>query len=358
MTQQHNIGILSVGTFLPEEVRTNDWWPQETVERWSQKAIRGEARATDSDTLSPGAQRIMEAQARLAADPFRGAVERRVMDSSMVSSDMEVLAARDAISRAGIDPSQIDLVLTHSVVPDYLSTNTAATTHAKLGLSRRCFSLSVEAACNSFLLQLSLAAAMLESGRARYALLVQSCAVSRLLPYEDAYSTMFGDGATAVVVGPSLTGAILGADHRTDGDSWGVLVTGHKGAPWHEEGKPILYSANLAGAHRNLLTSSEMAVETVNATLADAHLDPSDVDFYAAHQATCWLRETTLAALKLPNARSLDTYPWTGSLFASNIPFVLATAERESLLKPGDRVLMFSPGSGCTASSTIVRWGQ
>lgn len=280
------------------------------------------------------------------------------MDASMVSSDMEALAARDAISRAGIDPGQIDLVLTHSVVPDYLSTNTAATTHAKLGLSRRCFSLSVEAASNSFLLQLSLADAMIQSRRANYALLVQSCAASRLLPYEEAYSTMFGDGATAVIVGPSQTGAILGVDHRTDSDSWGVLVTGHKSGPWHESGKPILYSANLPGVHQTMLASSETAAETVEASLDTAGLQASDIDFYAGHQATCWLRETTLAALELHNARSLDTFPWTGSLFASNIPLVLATAEKEALLKAGDRVLMFSPGSGGTASSTIVRWGR
>ncbi len=72
-----------------------------------------------------GMKRVVAATAALENDPFQGAVERRVMPEGMLASDMELRAANEAIERSGIDRRQIQLVLCHSAVPDYLVTNSA-----------------------------------------------------------------------------------------------------------------------------------------------------------------------------------------------------------------------------------------
>lgn len=190
-----NVGILGIGTYLPPEVRTNDWWPKEVVARWSEKAVRGEARA-QSENVTEEERAILRAQAESQNDPFRGARERRVMPEGMLSVDMEVAAAEDALSRCNVAPAEIDLLLVQSAIPDYLDTNSAALVHHRLGLKSECYSLLVEAVCNSFQMQLALAIAMIRAGSASKALLVQSCAISRVLPYDEAYSTAFGDAAS------------------------------------------------------------------------------------------------------------------------------------------------------------------
>ncbi len=92
-------------------------------------------------------------------------------------------------------------------------------------MSRRCFSLSVEAASNAFLMQSAIAEQMIATGAARHALLVQSSAFSRVMPREAPYSPWFGDASTAVVVGPVAPDhGFLAFEHRTDGSIENTLV--------------------------------------------------------------------------------------------------------------------------------------
>src|SRR5688572_10523841 len=110
-------GILSVGTYLPDEIRTNDWWPAEVVSEWQRKAEAGFLRAVNREEMqTEGVRLCAEAIAKTIDDPFRGTKERRVMPKGMLSSDMETKAAEDAIQRAKIPRDQIDLLLTYSQI--------------------------------------------------------------------------------------------------------------------------------------------------------------------------------------------------------------------------------------------------
>ena len=102
--KQQAVGILGVGTYLPPTIRMNDYWSDETVRSWRDKAGRradkliAALKAENTD----GARRTLDALAALATDPFQGSVQRRVIADDMTASEMEVLAAREAIERAGI----------------------------------------------------------------------------------------------------------------------------------------------------------------------------------------------------------------------------------------------------------------
>src|SRR5690606_38664047 len=115
---------------------------------------------------------------------------------------MEVEAARDALARAGITADEIDVLITHAMVPDYMCVNHASIVQDKLGLRKSALCFGIEVVCSSFLVQLRLAAQFIHSGAARRVLVTQSSACTRLMPAAEPYAAWLGDAATAVVVGP------------------------------------------------------------------------------------------------------------------------------------------------------------
>ncbi len=362
MTAVKQVGILAISTFLPEQVRTNDWWPQSTVDKWEDRLrVRRDPaeQAPAFDDLPEGTRLAIAAMEEYRDDPFKGGVERRIIAADMVPSDMELKACREAIARAELKPSQIDLLLTHSAVPDYLTVPTASLLHKTLGLSEWCFSMGTEAACNSFQMQLALAEQMIKGGRAKYALLVQSSAASRFIRPEESHSAWFGDVASAVVVGPVSEGfGLLANAHRTDGSMYRAMVgSSRNGHWWDPDARLGLFFEDRKAGLKIALNAAEMGKLVVHRSLEQAGYRPDQVDFYASHQGTVWFRRVTQQHIGLTRARFIDSYRWTTSLSVSNLPFVMETGAKEGTLKRGDLVAMYSGGSGIVVAGTVLRWG-
>lgn len=350
------VGILAIATHMPATIRHNDWWPKETVERWAQLP-------NTPPPLEPGEpteamSRVLAAMARQAFDPFQGVTERRLMPADMSSVDMEADAAERAIVHAGIDRGEIDLLLTHTAVPDYLLSNSACVLHRRLGLAPGCFTMQAEASGYSFMMQLSLAVNMIAAGQTRYALLVQSTASSRLLDVDDPDSAIHGDGAAATVVGPVPAGGVLASVHRTDGTHPTALVANVPGRHWYDDGRITLHRGDPIATKRVFLQTADLAIEVIGAALRAAGETPADVDFYAVHQGTPWLRTVTQESVGLTRARYVDTFPTTGYLFSVSIPLVLETAQRRGLISAGDLVVLNGGGVGATFGAIVLRWGD
>ena len=349
------VGILGVGTHLPPHVRGNDWWPAEVVAGW--RAARGSS--TPPRPTTEGQALVLRAMAAQAADPFQGAVARRVLADDAHAIDMEVAAAEDALTRAGIDRSEIDLLMTYTAVPDYLINNSACVLHQRLGLGRGCMPLQLEATAFSFLAQLQLAETWIASGRARHALVVQSTVLSRLIRVEDPYSPLFGDGASAVVVGPvGSHRGMLRSVHRADTTHPYMLVASPPGRRWYDDGRAALHSLDLPGAQRVFLRIADEAKEAVDAVLDGTGHGVDDVTFFASHQGTPWVRAVSQEHAGLLHARTVDVFPHTASLFAANLPFVLRAAEDQGLLASGDLAILFGGGTGVVFGATLLRWGR
>jgi len=152
-------------------------------------------------------------------------VSRRIMPDDMLPSDMEVAASEEALSRAGIGARTDRSPHDQRGRAGLHRTPNACAVHFKLGLPSNCFSTVLDTECSGFLQQLVLAQTMIAAGRARYALLTQANVATRLIPSAAPSSAWFGDGATAVVVGPVADGrGILSTSHR---DGWlGIRCAG------------------------------------------------------------------------------------------------------------------------------------
>lgn len=350
-----SVGILGIGKHLPPEVRGNDWWPAEVVQRWGNN--RPTQPPPSVDDLSEAAIRVLKEMGSQAQDPFQGAVQRHVMGDAS-TTDMEQLAAQDALARARIDAGAIDLLLTHTATPEYMLSNPAAILHERLGLRSECFAMQTESAAYSFLHQLTLAQAMIQAGRASYALLVQSSAATKLVEPHDVVAPYFGDGATAVVVGPVAGGGIRSSVHYTDGRFPDTIVAGVPGGAWYDAQRSILHIRNPGKMGGMLLGTIDLVTESVATALSRAGCRASDVKFFCIHQGTPWLRRLAQEATGLTHAHTIETFTRTGYLFSAILPLGLRFAEDGGLIAKGDIVVLFGGGTGMTYGATVVEWGR
>ncbi|MDB4955982.1 MAG: 3-oxoacyl-[acyl-carrier-protein] synthase [Myxococcales bacterium] len=276
----------------------------------------------------------------------------------MTTHDLELYAARDALERARVQPCDIDLLLTHTVAPEYLLSNSAALLHHGLKLNTECFAMQAEAAAYTFLMQLTIAEAMIVSGRARCALLVQSCGASRLVENDNEVSPYFGDGATAVVVGNVASRGLLSSVHYADGQHPNTLIASVPRSTWYAEGRPLIHIGDAAGMRAVLLQTVDLCTKSVTAALAKAGCEPSAIRFFSIHQGTPWLRQIAQESSGLETAASVETFSETGYLFSAIIPLGLRKAEDEGILKPGDLITLFGGGTGMTYGATVLEWGR
>jgi 3-oxoacyl-[acyl-carrier-protein] synthase-3 len=361
MKRSTAVGVHGIGVFLPETVRTNDWWSPEVVAKWGNTHNGRLDRPPEGpqELETEGGRLVMEAMKRYREDPFKGSRARRVMAPEMQTSDMEMRAAQHALTEAGLTPKDVDLFLSTTSLPDYLMVPNACKVHEKMGMNPRCFTLQTEGVCNAFLMQLALAEQMIASGQARYGLLVQSSCMSRLTRPDDPMSAWFGDAATAVVVGPVSEGrGVLGRAHMTDGSLYGGVVCGVPGKHWYEDGAVQGYVADPTLARRLLTSNIHDSQALIRAALADADVAPETVDFYGSHQGFVWLREVTQTLAGIAQAKTVDTYSWAASVLGCNIPLALYTAQKEGILRSGDTTVLFSGAAGSVLSSLVVGWGR
>ncbi len=352
------IGVHGIGTYFPAEVRTNAWWPAELVAGWMDARAKRPPPPLAADA-SAGVRRVAKAMAEQAHDPFQGTRERRVAAASETIADMEEQAARSALARAGTDPSAIDLLLVHTVVPDVLLSNPAAVLHRRLGLGSACLALQADGAAYSFLAQLAVAEAMIVSGRAKVALLVQSCVATRLIDREDPGSVLVGDGAAAVVLGQvSGDRGFLGAVHYTDGRFPNSLVMSVPGGTWMDAGRARMHVADPLQMRDVFLSTADVCKQSVDDLLAKIGLAVSDIGYLCVYQGTAWLRRVVHDYLGIGEVRSVETFSRYGYLSAAMIPVNLAAAEAEGELHDDALVVLTGGGTGMTYGAAALRWGR
>ena len=262
-------------------------------------------------------------------------------------SDFAARAGLGALGRAGVDPSDVDLVLVATLTQDELMPNAAPVVAHEVG-AHRAGAIDLGAACTGFLSGLSLGAAQIETGRAECVLLIGADFTTRIVDWGDKRTApLFGDGAGAVVLGP-VTGD-LGAI--------GPIVLGADGT-----GAP---SIQIAHSDRKLrMDGPEVYRHAVarmgEATLAaveGAGLRLEDIDLFVYHQANGRILRALAEKLHLPSERVVDCIENLGNSSAATLPLGLVAAEQDGLLKPGSRVLLSAFGAGFTWGAGVIEWG-
>ncbi len=354
--------LQGLGVWYPEPVRHNDAWPAAFHDQLASRAARDCSRIEAAPDV-PDAPDVIAAimarhVARHAGDPFRGAIRRHVADEHLAPSEAEARAAELALADAGVDARDVDLVVSHSLVPDRLGPANAPLVAARVGCTRAA-AFGVEAVCASAVSQLLLGAAMIEAGRARYVLAVQSHLVFRALDLLEPASVFLGDGAAAFVIGPARAGhGLLAHVARADGSLHGALTwTTGRDEPWYRGGRMSPGSVDRDAMRRLSARLLHMGVETVHALLDRARASVDDLAALATIQPTAWYAAALAEALGVSPARAPSTFERVAHVGAAGVVANLVEARSRGLLTDGALVALYAHGAGANRTAALLRWG-
>lgn len=286
----------------------------------------------------------------------RTGVERRhIAADDQATSDLCVEAARQAIDAAGIDVSDIDLIIVGTTTPDQVFPNTGVLTQEKLGI-RGCPAFSLEAACTGFIYALSVADKFVRMGEARCALVIGAECLSRMVDWSDRGTcVLFGDGAGAVILQPSDEEGVISTHIHADGSYKDLLFFPSgvsKNFDLMKEGKAFI---QMSGNE-----VFKVAVKTlgriVEETLEKNNIEKADIDWLVPHQANMRIIQATAKKLDMPMERVIQTVADHGNTSAASVPMALDLAVRDGRVKRGDLLLLEAFGGGFTWGSALIRY--
>jgi len=320
--------IVSVGSYLPPRIMTND-------------ELAGLVDTSDEWIFS-----------------HTGIKARHIAADEVAASDLAVEAAREAMTKASIDPSEIDLILLATSTPDFPGLPaTASIVQDRIGAGRA-GAMDIVAACSGFVYGLSTASAFINSGQANTVLVIGSEVYSRIINWKDRNScVLFGDGAGAVVVGngaePGVRDSVLhsigsGAErlYRPAGGSRETCIatTPEERTKLHMEGRPVYNFAVQA------------ILDTIEELLERNDLTIGQIDHVVAHQANVRILDAACKRAGYPEKiffRNIAEYANTS---AASIPIALDEMESKQLLRKGDTIITVGFGSGLSYGGNLIDW--
>jgi 3-oxoacyl-[acyl-carrier-protein] synthase III len=324
--------ILATGRYVPEKVLTNADVEEilgEQVDAWLRQNV--------------------------------GIEQRHVMADDQVTSDLCVEAARQALERAGVRASELDLVIVATDTPDYLSPATSSVVQAKLGATSA-GTYDINCACAGWVTALDVASKTLAADDSyQRVLVVGAYGMTRYVNWKDKKTcTLFADGAGAVVLGASAQPGFLGAKLLAAGeyhDALGIYTGGTSrpatpGALELTGGKPAVQFVRKFPSTFN----TERWPLLLRQLLERARLTMNDVDQFVFTQLNLRTIEATMKVLEQPMSKThwtMDKWGYTGS---ACIPMTLDDAVVRGKVKKGDLVALCASGGGLSMASALFRW--
>jgi len=289
-----------------------------------------------------------------------GIKERRIAAEGEVTSDMAVVAARQALAMAGTKAEELDMLIVATISADMPLPSCAVVVQAKLG-AKRAFAFDVSAACAGSLFGLTIADQFIRSGRAERVLVIGAELLSRLVDWTDrATCVLFGDAAGALVLGPTpdTSRGLLSTHLHSDGSLADILSI-RGGGSAHPQSEEVL-EKNLHKISMNGKEIYRFAVRVLPEVILEAldanGLCVADVDHVVSHQANARIVESVLDRLQIPIGKcwlNLDRY---GNTSSASLPISLDEAQRAGRLRQGDLVAMMAIGAGMAWGSALMRW--
>ncbi len=285
-----------------------------------------------------------------------GIRERHVAAEGETTGDLAYEASLRALQAAGVDASELDLIVLGTTTPDLVFPSTACLLQHRLG-ANGCPAFDVNAACSGFVYALSVADKFIRSGAAKTVLVVGAETLTRMLDWNDRSTcVLFGDGAGAVVLKADTDTGILSTHLHADGGKkellWnpvGVSVGFKPGE--HNAGVKVLMTGNEVFKHAVRALDS-----VVEETLEANGLDRHDIDWLIPHQANLRIIEATAKRLEMPMDRVVVTVDKHGNTSSGSVPLALDAAVRSGSIQRGQLVLLEAFGGGFTWGSALLRY--
>ena len=284
-----------------------------------------------------------------------GIRQRYVAGEGETTSTLATDAARAALAMAGIEATDVDLIILATATPDQTFPASATIVQAALGIND-CVAFDVAAVCSGFLYAVTVADNMLRGGAAKTALVIGAETFSRILDWEDRTTcVLFGDGAGAVVLqaqdSDDATGrGILANKLHADGRHNGLLNVDGGPSTTGTVGKVRMKGQDV---FRHAVTNLASVMSEV---LDAAGIAAAEVDWVVPHQANARILDATARKLGLDPSRIVVTVDRHANTSAASVPLALDLAVRDGRVKQGDLVVLEAMGGGFTWGASVLRF--
>ena len=325
---QHQIGILGTGVYLPEAILTNEDLEKmvETTSQW-----------------------IVERS---------GIHERRIAAPHEDTVSLAVAAGRQALQAAGIEPEQLSYIVLGTNTPAHFFPAGAIRVQEELGIGGQAAAFDLQAGCCGFNYALYVGERLV-APEGKYALIIGSDVCSRFTDWTNrATCLLFGDGAGAVVIGPSSRRRILKSFIASKLNENLYCET-----PFDKDVSPFLPPQTHSPRYFLQMDGPEIFKFAVNAVkvsipriLEMAGMTREEIDYLIIHQGNYRILEAGAKFARVPMDKVYVNINRYGNTSAASVPIALHEALEEGKIKEGDKVLLISFGAGATWGATLLEW--
>ncbi|MPQ77067.1 beta-ketoacyl-ACP synthase III [Hydrogenovibrio sp. JE_KL2] len=325
MSQRIYSRIIGTGGYLPEKVMTNA--DLEKIVDTSDEWIR---------------ERTGIEQRRIAAD-------------NQTTCDLAYEASIQAMEMAGVQASELDLIIVATTTPDKIFPSTATLLQQRLN-NHGAPAFDVQAVCTGFVYALSIADQFMQTGMSKKALVVGAETLSRITNWEDRNTcVLFGDGAGAVVLEASSEPGILSTHIYADGQYEELLHV-----PSGPSKKPATDDISERTMHMKGNEVFKIAVNTLSSiakeTLEANNISKTDLDWLVPHQANLRIIKATAKKLSLGDDQTVITVNKHANTSGASIPLALNEAVRDGRIQRGQTLLLEAFGGGFTWGSALIKY--
>jgi 3-oxoacyl-[acyl-carrier-protein] synthase-3 len=310
MVKINNVGIIGIGSYVPENILTNE----------------------DIDLLSNGSSSDWTKEKL-------GIEERRVVLDEL-PSDLAYHAAINAIEDAGITKEDIDLIIVATSSSDRISPSTAIIMAKRLDIKKPAF--DVNAVCTGFVYGLQMASTLIGTKQYKNILLIGADAYSRITDWKRRDCVFFGDGAGAVILSEVENGWI---STELFGDANGKeAFTCYHSGKFQMDGKAV-YDFG-----------TTVLPKTIKESLENLKISKEDVDWIVPHQPGHRVLLRTAEILDFPVEKIVFNMKRFANTAGASIPMALDSLYKKNGIKSGDIIVMPAIGSGWTYGVSILKY--
>jgi len=278
-----------------------------------------------------------------------GIRERHIVADDEFTSDLALHASRNAIEAAGIQASDIDLIIVATTTPDKIFPSTAVILQNKLGIAG-CPAFDIQAVCSGFVYAIATADNFIKAGAAKCALVIGAESFSRIVDWTNRGNCiLWGDGAGAVILQASEEQGIISTHLHADGNYEKMLHVPRNEDPNSRD--TVVMEGN--GVFKVAVNTLDAIVDE---TLEANGMQKSDIDWLVPHQANIRILQATAKKLDMSMDNVVVTVDKHGNTSAASIPLALDTAVRDGRIKRGETILMEAFGGGFTWGSALIKY--
>lgn len=284
-----------------------------------------------------------------------GIHQRHKADSIETVGYMSTQSAQKALQAANVEADDINLIITATCTGESVFPSASSIVQKNLNIGE-CPAFDLSAACAGFVYALTMANSYIKSGMAKYALVIGTESMFKILNPEDrSTAVLFGDGSGAVVLGATQDEGIIATDIHANGRYDEVLKLGQLYPNCDNFDDLSKYYVHMDGREvfKIAVTKLEEMVERI---IVNNGYKKQDLNWLVPHQANYRIIKAVAKRLELPEEQVILTVAEHANTSAASIPLALDTGVRDGRIKRDDLILLETFGGGLAWGSALIRY--